>query len=67
MSDPSSSLAAKVKPVVQGVLFGNVTLKDILDGVVLESSDLDSLLSADIHDAEVRPTVTLMRACQKRK
>ncbi len=67
MSDPSSSLAAKVKPVVQGVLFGNVTLKDILDGVVLESSDLDSLLSADIHDAEVRPTGNVNESVPEKK
>ena len=56
MSNPSNSPTAKAKPVVQGVLFGNVTLKDILNGVVLEGSDLDSLLSADVHDTDSKHT-----------
>ena len=30
--------------------FGNVTLKDILSGVVLEGADLDTLFRADVHD-----------------
>ena len=31
-------------------------LKDILSGVVLEGADLDSLLSAGIHDTDIKHT-----------
>ena len=56
MSDPSTSPAAKVNHVVQGVLFGNVTFKDILDGVVMESSDLDSTNVLKPPDGAVAPS-----------
>ena len=46
----------KAKPVVQGILFGNVTLKDLLNGVLLEGSDLDSLMSVDVPDTDSKNT-----------
>ena len=54
MSNPSNS--AKAKPVVQGILFGNVTLKDLLNGLLLEGSDLDSLMSVDVPDTDSKNT-----------
>ena len=54
MSNPSNS--AKAKPVVQGILFGNVTLKDLLNGVLLEGSDLDSLMLVDVPDTDSKNT-----------
>ena len=67
MSNPSNSPAAKAKPVVQGVLFGNVKLKDILNGVVLEGSDLDSLLSADVHDMDNKHTGNVNESVPEKK
>ena len=39
-------------PDKQGVLLGNVSLNDLLNGVVLDEADLDSLLST-AHKVEV--------------
>ena len=67
MSNQLTSPTAKVKPVPHGVLFGNVTLKDILNEVVLESSDLDSCYQWVSTTRIVSIPVMLMRAYQKRK
>ena len=57
MSTPSTPPTAKAnKPVVEKMLFGNVTLKDILSGVVLEGSDLDSLMLVDVPDTDYKNT-----------
>ena len=50
------SNSARAKLVVQGILFGNVTLKDLLNGVLLEGSDLDSLMSVDVPDTDSKNT-----------